>query len=287
MVPRLYRFFAGLLLLSLVVMMPRQAEAGPGSPGPIRVGLLPTNATLTLLKLYDPLRRHLQQAMGRPVELYTASSFEAFLDDIRAGEFDVIITAPHFGVVAYDIGYAPLFRYKLELRPLMIVPVGSNVREPGQLRGKRILTANRLTALSVVAETWLRKDFQMMAGKDYALIEASNHSTAIRAVAIGEADAAISSHSVLRQVPEDIRAKVEHFPCDLSVPHQFTMAHARLNPGTVEALRAALADFEASELGKDFFKAGGFQGLVPLEAGEIERARPYADVLDSRLRSGH
>ncbi len=210
-----------------------------------------------------------------------------FLGDIRAGEFDVIITAPHFGVVAYDIGYVPLFRYKLELRPLMIVPVGSNVREPGQLRGKRILTADRLAALSVVAETWLRRDFQMMAGTDYALIEASNHSTAIRAVAIGEADAAISSQSALRQVPDEIRAQVEHFSCGLSVPHQFTMAHARLSPGTVEALRTALTEFEATELGKGFFKAGGFQGLVPIETGDIERARPYADVLDTMIGSGN
>jgi phosphonate transport system substrate-binding protein len=286
MVPR---FVAALLwlALSLVALVPRLAEAAPAAAAPIRVGLLPTIATLTLLKLYDPLRQHLQQSLGRPVELYTATSFEAFLGDIKAGEFDVIVTAPHFGVVAYDIGYVPLFRYKLELRPLMIVPVGSNVREPGQLRGKRILTADRLTALSVVAETWLHHDFQMRAGKDYALIEASNHATAIRAVAIGEADAAISSLSVLRQVPEDIRAKVENFPCGLSVPHQFTMAHARLSPRTVEALRAALADFEATELGKGFFKAGGFQGLVPLEAGDIERARPYADVLDTMIRSGN
>lgn len=286
MAPRSSRVFAGILWLLLVVVMPRQAMAGPGSAAPIRVGLLPTIATLTLLKLYDPLRQHLRQSLGRPVELYTATSFEAFLGDIKGGEFDVIVTAPHFGVVAYDLGYLPLFRYKLELRPLIIVPVGSKVHEPGQLRGRRILTADRLTALSVVAETWLRKDFQMKAGEDYVLVEANNHSTAIRAVAIGEADGAISSASALRQVPEDIRAKIESFPCGLSVPHQFTMAHARLGPATVEAVRAALAGFEATELGKAFFKAGGFQGLAPLEAEDIGRARPYAEMLDSMIRSG-
>jgi phosphonate transport system substrate-binding protein len=79
MIPRLCRFLAGILLLSLVSVMPGQAEAAPASPAPIRVGLLPTIATLTLLTLYDPLRQYLQHALGRPVELYTASSFEAFL----------------------------------------------------------------------------------------------------------------------------------------------------------------------------------------------------------------
>lgn len=277
--------FRGLGLLILVVLLlPAgsagvRAEAAAGDTPPIRVGLLPTIATLSLLKLYDPMRQHLQDALGRPVELYTAGSFRAYLDDVRGEIFDVIVAGPHYGVVAFDMGYIPLFRYKLELRPLIIVPKGSDLRDARQLRGKRVLTADRLTALSVVAETWLRQDFDLEAGRDYALVDASNHATAIRAVAIGDADAAISGRSPLQQVPEDIRDKVETISSRLSVPHQFTMAHRRLGDDTVRAIRAALAGFETTERGKAFFKAGGFLGFMPLEVADIERARPYARVV--------
>jgi phosphonate transport system substrate-binding protein len=282
--------FRGFGLLILIVLMApagiagARAEAVPVSPAsvssdPIRIGLLPTIATLSLLKLYDPMRQHLQESLGRPVELYTAANFRAYLDDVRDGAFDVIVAAPHYGVIAYDQGYIPLFHYKLELRPLVIVPKGSDLRDARQLRGKRVLTADRLTALSVVAETWLRRDYGMEAGRDYTLVDASNHATAIRAVAIGDADAAISGRSPLQQVPEDIREKVETIACRLSVPHQFTMAHRRLGPEVIAAIRTALAGFEYSERGKAFFKAGGFLGFMPLEPGDIERARPYAEVV--------
>ncbi|WP_239988533.1 phosphate/phosphite/phosphonate ABC transporter substrate-binding protein [Paramagnetospirillum kuznetsovii] len=246
---------------------------------PLRIGLLPTIASLSLLRLYDPLRRHLQQALGRPVDLYTSASFRAYADDVMAESFDMVITAPHFGVMAFDKGYVPLFRYRLELRPVIIVPKGSPIHEARQLAGKRILTANRLTALSVVAEGWLQSDYNLVAGRDYELVDASNHSTAIRAVAMGDADAAISGVSPLQQVPADIRDKVDSLPCRLAVPHQFTMAHPRLGAQTIDRIRDEIAEFAVTPNGRAFFAASGFQGFVPLAPADIAAARPYADLV--------
>jgi phosphonate transport system substrate-binding protein len=238
---------------------------------------LPTNAPLSLLRLYDPLRSYLQSRLDCPVELYTAANFRSSFADVKSGEFDILITAPHFGVVAVDLGYVPLVRYKAELRPLIVVPKGSSLNEGEQLRGKKVLTANRLTALSVVTETWLESRYGMTAGRDYQLVDASSHGTAIRIVGLGDADAAISSSSALKQVPEEIRNRVDSFEASIAVPHQFTLAHPRLGAQRINALRAALAAFPESEEGQRFFAAGGFQGYAPLTPQDIEAARPYAD----------
>ncbi|CAA7627894.1 ABC-type phosphate/phosphonate transport system, periplasmic component [Candidatus Terasakiella magnetica] len=279
------RFVRQIIVLIGLLGLPVQPSlAAALEPAPIRVGLLPTIAPLSLLRLYDPLRIHLQKQLGRPVELYSAPNFRAYLQDIEVGTFDVVISAPHFGVVALDGGYVPLARYKLDLSPLIIVPKGSQIKRVRQLAGKRVLTADRLSALSVVAEHWLMSDAAMRAGRDYSLIEASNHATAIRAVAMGDAEAAFSGLSPLQQVPAEIRAKVDSIPCPLVVPHQFTMAHPRLGAGTVEKLRAALAGFADTEEGRAFFKASGFLGFVPLEIAEIESIRPYAQIVRSMTR---
>ena len=286
MIPGLGRFFSILMAVSVLAALPSRSAPAHAEEAPLRIGLLPTIATLSLLRLYDPLRLHLQQSLGRRVELYTSGNFHTYLSDVQTEEFDVVIAAPHYGVIAFDKGYVPLFRYKLELRPLVIVPKGSDIKDARQLRGKRILTADRLTALSVVAESWLRSDYGMEAGVDYTLVDASNHSTAIRAVAIGDADAAISGRSPLTQVPPEIRGRVESFECRLTVPHQFTMVHARLGHETIEKIRSALAGFGDTDQGRAFFKAGGFIGFVPLEFSDIETARPYAELVTSMIRSG-
>lgn len=288
MIPGLGRFMMTTLLAALVTATPAAAGAEAQVSRPVRIGLLPTIATLSLLKLYDPVRRRLEQALGQPVELYTAGSFQTYLDDIRAEEFDILVAAPHFGVVAADVGYVPLFRYNQELTPLIVVPKDSALRAAPDLRGRRVLTADRLAALSVVAETWLSVDYGMRAGVDYRLEEVANHATAIRAVAIGDADAAISSPSVMQQLPEDVRERVVPFPSRLRMPHQMFLAHARLGRPAIETIREALGHFGETDAGQAFFKSGGFKGLVPLEADDIRQARPYAEMLDSiKSRRGH
>ena len=246
----------------MAVAMASPSRAVADDTGPIRIGLLPTIPTLSLLRLYDPLRVHLQMALGRPVELYTSPNFRAFVNDIRAEQWDMLVAAPHFGVVAVDLGYVALYRYLLELRPVIIVPKGSPIRDARQLAGKRIFTADRLAALSVVAQTWLLSDYGMSAGRDYQLVEASNHSTAIRAVAIGDADAAISGRSPLQQVSADIRDKVEAFDCRLVVPHQFILVHPRLGGEVIERVRAALEIFPKTPNGEAFLAASGFKSLI-------------------------
>ena len=266
------------------LLMPVAACADEGLR-PLRVGLLPTIATLSLLRLYDPLRQHLQERLGRPVELYTSANFRSYYDDVVNQDFDILVAAPHFGVMAVDLGYIPLVRYKPELRPIIIVPKGSLITQGGQLAGKQVLTADRLAALSVVAEHWLEADYGLIAGRGYVLREASNHSTAIRAVAMGDADAAFGSRSTLQQVPPEIRDKVDAFDCRLSMPHQFTLVHPSLGAEEIVALRQALLVFPSTESGKAFFAAGGFQTYVPLTAAAVEAARPYANLVSKNIGS--
>jgi phosphonate transport system substrate-binding protein len=276
-----------LIVFMVLLAPPLFSEANAAAGVPIRVGLLPTLPTLSLLRLYDPLRQYLEMELGRPVELYTSAGFRLALDDISTEAFDIVITAPHFGVVAVDKGYVPVSRYKAELRPLVVVPKGSAIKNPSQLRGRRVLTADRLAALSVVAEHWLQSDYGLNADTDYILDDVGNHATGIRAVAVGDADAAFSSASALQQLSPDIRDRVDFFPARLAVPHQFTLAHSRLGPETILALRGALARFGTTDLGRRFFKLGGFQGFAPLEDADIDRARPYAELVLNRIRRGN
>ncbi len=275
------RFFSvGLILLTMLMASPSVAD----EPG-LRMGLLPTNAALSLISLYNPMAMHMQNALGRPVDIFTARSFRVYYDELIREEFDFIVPAPHFGVIALDHGYEPLFRYQTELRPMIVLAKGSPIKSAVQLKGRKVLTADRLTAVSVVTERWLEVDFGLRVDRDYQLAEASSHTTAIRAVALGEADAAITTPPALIQVPPDVRDAVDVLPCRLSVPQQFAMAHHRLGRKTVERIRAALATFGETEEGRAFF-AKGYGGFVPLTKTDIEAVRPYADIVIRRIEGG-
>lgn len=251
---------------------------------PLRLGLMPTNAVLNVLSLYQPLSKHLERALGRPVEMSVARSFRAYHDEIAAEECDLVVPAPHFGVIALDHGYVPLFRYKPDLQSLIVLNKNSGIASAGQLKGKKVLTADRVTAVSVIAERWLELDFGLRVDQDYTLEEAANHTAAIRAVALGIADAAITTPPALVQVPAEIRDAVTVLPSRLTLPQMFLMAHRRLGPDSIDRVRAALDSFGDTEEGKAFF-AKGYGGLVPLTRADVEQARPYAEMVSRRIRA--
>ncbi len=275
----------GRMLIAATMLLLSQ-PCSAQTEGALQVGLLPTLPPLSLLRLYDPLRRHLQQALGRPVDLQTAANFRAHTDDLQASRFDLLITAPHFGVLAADQGYVGLFRYTLDLSPLIVVPKGSAIKEPRQIKGTRVASADRLAALSVVTEAWLRNGYGLEAGRDFQITTVANHTTAIRAAVLGDVDAAITGRTPLQQVPEDQRIGVETIVCPLVVPHQFLLAHPRLGRDSVEAIRRALASFPSTPDGQGFFAASGFIGFTPLTDKDVAMARPYLDIVRPILSKG-
>lgn len=274
----------GLLVLCVLALAAGVARASaPGPTPPLRLGILPFNSTLALIKTHLPLRQHLQAELGRDVEIYTAHDYAAFHRDSLAGAFDLLITGPHFGVMALDHGWRPLFHYRTGLRPVFVVRAGSGLERPEQLKGKRIGLSNRLSVSSIVGLQWLAEQ-GLTPGEDYQVVERATHGAAIAAVAVGDLDAALTTHTPLRQVPPDVRAKVTEWPTSVEVPHLMTLAHARLGADAIERVRRALLRFQDTVEGQAFFRDTGYLGYRDVAPEALRALRPYVAVTERMLR---
>ncbi len=244
----------------------------------LRLGIMPFNSTLALIKTHQPLRLHLEAALKRPVEIYTSADYAAFHRDSLAGAFDLLVTGPHFGVMCIDQGYMPLFHYKASLKPIFVVARTSGINSMDMLKGKRIGLSNRLSVSSIVGLRWL-DDQGLQAGRDFEVLEKTTHGAAIAAVAVGDLDAALTTFTPLKQVPPDVRAKVSELPTSVQVPHLMTLAHNRLGPALVEQVRAALQAFPATPDGQAFFRDTGYQGYDPIAASDLKALQPYVPIV--------
>lgn len=245
---------------------------------PLRLGIMPFNSTLALIKTHQPLRLHLEAALKRPVEIFTAADYAAFHRDSLAGQFDLLITGPHFGVMCIDQGYAPMFHYKASLTPIFVVGQGAGLDRVEKLKGKRIGLSNRLSVSSIAGLQWLAER-GLQAGVDFEVVEKSTHGAAIAAVAVGDLDAALTTYTPLKQIPADVRAKVAELPSTVQVPHLMTLAHTRLGPAGLDAVRRALAAFPASPEGQAFFRETGYLGYEAIEARDLKALQPYVPIV--------
>jgi len=273
---RLWKLAFGVVLMFAAVL-------GRAEEAPLRLGIMPFNSALALIKTHQPLRLHLERQLGRRVEIFTSADYYTFINELLAGHFDLAIAGPHFGRMASGRGWVPLVRYRADLQPVLVVAAGSPIQKLSDLRGKRIGLSSRLSISSIGGMKWLEEQ-GMRLGRDFQVFERATHGAAVAAVAVGELDAALTTYTPLRQIPEDVTSRVRVLPLDIRVPHLMTLVRQDLGGKVVEQVRAALLSFPDTAEGKAFFDATGYEGYQPVSAQDIARLQPLVSLTLQMMR---
>lgn len=250
---------------------------------PLKMGIMPFNSTLALIKTHQPLVQHLEKSLGRRINVFTAGDYFTFVNELLDGQFDLAIAGPHFGVMAQERGMAILVRYRADLQSVFVVRADSNIKSPADLKGLRLVLSSRLSMSSMGGVKWLQ-DSGLKLGQDYQLFERSTHGAAIASVAVGEYDAAITTHTPLKQIPPDVRAKIRVLPVDIHAPHLMTLAHTRLGAPMLDRVRQSLRGFPGTPDGQQFFQETGYQTYVDVSAADVKALTPFVALTVEMMR---
>jgi len=267
----LLRVFCLLAFAGIVPALAQQESA------PLRLAVHPYASTLALINTYRPLQNYLATSLDRPVEFYTAPSFEGFVDTLLAGGYDIAISPPHFAVMASEKYYVPLLHYQTRLEPLLVVRADSTLHKAEDFRGKRIAMADRSAFIRLVTVKWLG-DHGLETGRDYRIVERPNHGAAISAAAMGEVDAGLATITALKQLPVDVQQQVRTIGTSLRFPHLFTLAHRRLGDAEIARIKQVLLAFPDTDEGRQFMEKSGFKGFEEISAEELCSVTPYVDL---------
>lgn len=282
MVRNYYRISTLLGLMFCFVLLAKTGPATADAP-PLKFGIMPFNSALALIRSHQPLTQHLEQTLGRKIQVLSSTDYFTHINQVLAGDFDLLITGPHFAVMATEKSYLPLVRYAADLRPGFVVRQDSPWQSEQDLRGKRIGMPSRLAVISSSGIKWLA-DQGLRLNNDYQVVEFVSHGAAVAAVASGEVDLALTASSAWGQVPEGIRSKTRMLPTDIRLPHLMTLAHKRLPKPEIERVRQALMSFGDTPAGKAFFRSTEYQGYAPVTAQDLEKLRPYVELTVKLMR---
>jgi phosphonate transport system substrate-binding protein len=253
------------------------AFAQQDAAAPLRLAVHPYASTLALINTYRPLQQYLSTVLGRPIEFYTAPSFEGFVDTLLAGGYDIVISPPHFAVMACEKYYVPLLHYQTQLEPVLVVRADSKLNKPEDFRGKRIAMADRSAFIRLVTVKWLT-DHGLEAGRDYQIDERPNHGASIAAAAMGEVDAGLATFTALKQLPPDLQQQVRAIGTGQRFAHLFTIAHRRLGETDIARIKKALLAFPDTPEGRQFMEKTAFKGYEEIDADELRRLKPYVEL---------
>lgn len=251
---------------------------------PLRVGLLPTLSTRTLIGNYQPVREYLERELQHPVVLLTAPDFRAFHRDTEAGIFDLAVTAPHLARLAQLEGrMQPLATYRQTNRAVVFMAKARPVKSVAELRGRTLAVFDPLALVVLQALDWLDQQ-GLQAGRDFRLLDTPSHNSVAYSVQAGESLLGVTAPAGMRQWPEGMRAELQVFAELPAVPALIWTAHPRLGAET-ERIRAALLRLPETAEGRQFFANTGYQGLREITAEELRALDPHAREVARLLRA--
>lgn len=244
---------------------------------PLQLGVLPHVSARVLLTNYQPLRTHLEAALGRAVEVVTASNFKDFHERSTAGSYDVAITAANLGRVAHADGrLSTVAIFEPRIPGLFVMHKERPLKQIEELRGKAVAVANPRSLVVLKGLGWL-KERKLIVGQDFKLEHAANEDSLGQLLRSGEAPFAMMSMGEFRAIAAELRERLEVFTEFAKVPGFFVQLKTMLPAGEADRLRAALFGFSASDAGRQFAATTGTQQIRAIQDADI---RELDDVVE-------
>ncbi len=269
-------FTLGLIAASL--LLPQSGNAAE----PLKLGVVPYLSTRALMGFYEPLQKALEAKFGRRVDLVTAPDYTVFHQRTMAGEYDIVVTNPVFARIAQrEANFEPVARPTTNLTPLIIVAQASPAKSLEDLNGKTIAITEASATITQIGQQVLR----LNGVKDLKFVVTRGHTNSIAFLQRGEADAAISSATAIKQAVPEARNSVRVIREITSPVPPIIYLAAPGRPGlTAASLRETLFEFAATDSGKRYSEALGHEGFSPISSRDMALLDDYVGDLKSQLK---
>lgn len=274
-----------LTFLTCLLGLPWMAAHAAGDR-PLTLGVVPYLSARAIVQLYRPLQEQLEHTLQRPVRLVTAPDYITFLDKTAKREYDLVATSPAFGRLAQlEAGYAPLLRPVHSLEVLLVAPKDGPLHSLEALRGQTIASTDPLATLTLAGQRALRER-GLVPGRDVSVRSTSSHANSLAALQRGDAVAAITSATALRQLSQSTVAAVRIVTVLGTTTPLLYLASPALAPAEVETLRRTLMEFaNGTEPGRRFVDELGHGGLAPVAPRDMASLDPLVADLKAQLEN--
>lgn len=268
-----------LLWVGLLGVMGWTARAHAQAPAVFRMGVAPHTSARVILEMYQPLRSHLEKALGMPVEVVTATDFTEFAKRMLQQDYDIAITTGHQARLAQtDADYLPLTTYSADFRAVALVPDNSAIHTAKDLKGKPVLGLSPTSLVTLWGQHWLKQN-----GNADALRYVSASDSVARLVLSGEAAAGFTSLANYQSLARDVQAKMRFLVISPPLAGRVYMLNKR-QASKKALIDASLEAFADSAEGKAYFLKYKLEGYRPLKPKELEAMEPYAKEVRQTLR---
>jgi phosphonate transport system substrate-binding protein len=276
-------------LIAGLALLPGFAQAQARDPQRLRVALLPDENASTIIQNAQPLRAHLERALGRQVEIVVTTDYSSMIEAMRFGRIEIAYFGPFSYVLAksrapaiepFAVGVergAPTYN------SVMIAQAGGPVRELADIRGRPFGFGDQASTSShLVPRATILQRSGLVGGRDYRVVHLGTHDAVARAVQGGQVAAGALSKPILdtllRRGTID-PARVVEIGLSDPIPNYPMVMQGNLAEPLKAAIRAAFLDLRDTEVLRSF----RVEGFAPTTDEAYNVLRETARLLELDL----
>jgi phosphonate transport system substrate-binding protein len=268
------------VLITLAAMGVGRAD--DALPERLKIGLLPGESSLTVMRLFEPLRRYLEGKLGMPIELQVGTNYAATGEALRFGRLDIAYLGPVTYVLQHQKSEIVLFatpshpKVGAFFEAAIIVPADSPAKTLKDLAGTEIVFGDPASTSGTWVPRYELLSAGLLAGRDYTAHYLGAHDAVALAVAI--------SRPVYERLLSERKidpGKVRMLMASRPIPEYAWTFRAGLDPAFRQRIAEAFyAIDDPAVLG--VFKADRF---APSKDVDMEPVRGWVDALRSESAS--
>jgi len=246
------------------------------------VGVAPHTSARVILQMYQPLRQHLEKALGMTVEIVTAPDFNEFAKRAVAQEYDLAITTGHQArLLQADARYLPMVTYKAEFKAVAIVAARGKIRKPNELKGKTVLGLSAASLVTLWGQHWLVDN-----GLGSIQVQYVSASDSVgQLVVAGDAAAGFMSLANFQGLKPEVQSQLRFLAESPSMAGRVYVLNSR-RAAKEKVIDAALWEFAKSPEGIQYFEKYKLEGYRKLRPRELNTMDRYADEVRKVISKG-
>jgi phosphonate transport system substrate-binding protein len=271
-----------------IALGPLPSFAQNRDPAKLRVALLPDENAATLIQQAQPLKAHLEKALGKTIELVVTTDYSSMIEAMRFGRIEVA----YFGPLSYVLAKskAPdieafavgIEKGKPTYHSILIAQADGPVKDIPDIRGKAFGYGDQASTSSHLIPRALLQKRGLKGGEDYKVVHLGTHDAVARAVQNGQVPAGALSEQIFRTLVERKTiddAKVRQIGLSDPVPNYPMTMQGNLAPALKEKIRRSFLELKDPAILKSF----RVQGFAPTDDKAYDVLRDTAKILDLDL----
>ena len=245
------------------------------------IGVAPHTSARVILEMYQPLRLHLEKALGKSVAIVTAPDFDAFARRGLAQEYDLAVTTGHQArLFQTDAGYIPLLTYKADFRAVALVAAKGPIKQPTDLKGKDVLGLSQASLVTLWGQHWLAEN--RVGAKQMKFVSASD--SVAQLVAAGDAAAGFTSLANYQKLSPVLRSQLRILDESASMAGRVYVLNKR-HAALQKIIDSALWSFASTPEAKKYFDTNKLEGYRKLHPNELKAMDRYSGEVRKVLQS--